>query len=80
MAQCEVRPECKEHFDRIDQRLEEGDDEFKDHADRIKGVEKDTSHLTANLHAVVAALWAIALLAFSSLLAFVFWFLETYHK
>lgn len=72
----DVLPGCKERFDKIDRRLEDGDRIFDSHGERIVGVEHDVSHLTKSLDGVTKALWGVATAIGMSLIGFLIWFVE----
>lgn len=79
MSQCEMRPECKEHFDKINDRLEKGDDDFKQQGNDIVEVKTNLANVTKSLDGVTKALWGVAGSIGLVLLGFVLWFIENKH-
>jgi hypothetical protein len=67
---------CKEHFDKIEQRLDRGDDEFKEHGEKIIELKSDLAYLTKSLDGVTKALWAVAFSIAMTLLGFFFWYIQ----
>jgi hypothetical protein len=72
----EMNQSCKERFDKIDGRLSKGDDEFKDHGEKIVELKTDMSYLTKSLDGVTKALWAVAFSIAMTLLGFFVWYVE----
>lgn len=72
----DMNPSCKERFDKIDERLTKGDDEFKEHGEKIVELKTDMSYLTKSLDGVTKALWAVAFSTAMSLLGFFIWYVE----
>jgi hypothetical protein len=67
---------CKEHFDRIDERLDKGDGEFREHSEKIVELKTDLTYLTKSLDGVTKALWAVAFSIAMTLLGFFFWYVQ----
>jgi hypothetical protein len=73
---CEMNPECRERFEKIDTRLDKGDDEFKEHGEKIVELKTDMAHLTKSLDGVTKALWGVAVSIAMTLLGFLVWYVE----
>lgn len=72
----EVNPACKEHFDRIDIRLEKGDTEFKEQSAEIIEMKTNLAYLTKSLDGVTKALWGVAVSIAMTLLGFFIWYVQ----
>jgi hypothetical protein len=73
----EINAFCRERFDKIDARLEKGDNEFRDHGEKIVEIKTDVSHLTKSLEGVTKALWGVAGAIMATLFGFLLWFIQT---
>jgi hypothetical protein len=73
----EILPSCKERFDSIYERLEKGDDESREHGEKIIKVETNVDNLTKSLNGVTRALWGVASAIGMTLLGFIIWFIQT---
>jgi hypothetical protein len=76
MMEQEMRADCKERFEKIVARLEKGDDEFGNHAERITRTETNVDNLTRSLKGVTNALWGVAVSIMGMLVGFVLWFIQ----
>jgi hypothetical protein len=74
---CEVNPTCKEHFDKIDERLEKGDGEMKHQSEDIVELKTNLAYLTKSLDGVTKALWGVAASIAMTLLGFFLWYVQT---
>lgn len=74
--QTEINPSCKERFDKIDQRLDKGDGEFKSQGEKLIELKTDLSYLAKSLDGVTKALWAVAVSTLTTLLGFVVWYIQ----
>lgn len=79
MEEENIRPECAERFRRILDRLDDGDNLFSSHGERIKAVETNVDNVTKSLDRVAHALWGVAAASISILIGFVFWYIENKH-
>lgn len=73
----EMRPDCKDHFDRIDRRLEEGDRHFTQHDKDIATLSEDMKHLTKAIDNQTKAIWGACGTAIVLLIGFVFWYIQS---
>jgi len=71
---------CKDRFDKIDERLDKGDDEFKNHGEKLVELKTDMAYLTKSLDGVTKALWAVAFSIAMTLLGFFIWYIENMKK
>lgn len=76
MAQCEIIQECKEHFDKIDHRLDSADEDFCQQRRDIAVLQTKLENVTVSLNNVTKALWGVAGAIGLSLLGFVIWFIQ----
>jgi hypothetical protein len=71
---------CKDRFDKIDERLDKGDGEFKEHGEKLVELKTDMVYLTKSLDGVTKALWAVAFSIAMTLLGFFIWYIENMKK
>jgi hypothetical protein len=76
----EMNQTCKDRFDKIDERLDKGDDEFKNHGEKLVELKTDMAYLTKSLDGVTKALWAVAFSIAMTLLGFFIWYIENMKK
>ena len=76
----EINQSCKDHFDKIDERLDKGDIEFKQHGEKLVELKTDMAYLTKSLDGVTKALWAVAFSIAMTLLGFFIWYIENFKK
>jgi hypothetical protein len=76
----EMNQTCKEHFDKIDERLEKGDDVFTNHGEKLVELKTDMSYLAKSLDGVTKALWAVAFSITMTLIGFFIWYIENMKK
>jgi len=76
----EMNQTCKDRFDKIDERLDKGDDEFKNHGEKLVELKTDMVYLTKSLDGVTKALWAVAFSIAMTLLGFFIWYIENFKK
>lgn len=67
---------CKDHFDKIDERLDKGDDEFKEHGEKLIEIKGNPEYLARSLDGVTKALWAVAGAITMTLLGFFVWYIQ----
>jgi hypothetical protein len=80
MMESEMNQTCKDRFDKIDERLDKGDDEFKNHGEKLVELKTDMVYLTKSLDGVTKALWAVAFSIAMTLLGFFIWYIENFKK
>lgn len=73
----EVNSYCLEKFRALDDRLKNGDTNFRDHDERLVGVEHDVTYLTRSLNGVTRALWGVAGAIGMAALGLIVYFLQT---
>jgi hypothetical protein len=56
----ELNQSCKDRFDKIDERLDKGDSEFKQHGEKLVELKTDMTYLAKSLDGVTKALWTVA--------------------
>jgi hypothetical protein len=71
---------CKDRFDKIDERLDKGDGEFREHGEKLVELKTDMAYLTKSLDGVTKALWAVAFSIAMTLLGFFIWYIENLKK
>lgn len=71
-----MRTDCRERFEKIDARLEKGDEAFGNHVERITRTETNVDNLTRSLRGVTNALWGVAVSIMGLLVGFVLWFIK----
>ncbi len=76
----ELNQSCKDRFDKIDERLDKGDDVFKHHGEKLVELKTDMAYLTKSLDGVTKALWAVAFSIAMTLLGFFIWYIENLKK
>ncbi len=79
---CEL-PVCREHFERIDARLQELESSQKGQQDRFGEMAVQTARMheklnivDASLRSVTRALWSVTASAVALLVGFVFWYIQ----
>ena len=72
----EMNQSCKDRFDKIDERLEKGDNEFKENGTQIIELKQDMRYISKSLDRVTKALWGVALSIGMALLGFFIWCVE----
>jgi hypothetical protein len=76
----EINQSCKDHFDKIDERLDKGDNVFTTHSEKLVELKTDMAYLTKSLDGVTKALWAVAFSIAMTLLGFFIWYIENLKK
>lgn len=64
-----MRTDCRENFDKINERLGDGDKHFV-------ALDKDMGHLTDSLNGLTKAIWGACGTALVLLIGFVFWYIQ----
>jgi len=73
----EVNENCKDHINRIDKRLEEGDTKLDDHSNKITRLDANVSNVTKSLDGLSKALWGVSASIVAGLFAFFIWYVQT---
>lgn len=71
---------CKEHFGKIEERLDKGDTEFKEQGEKLVELKTDLTYLAKSLDGVTKALWRVAFSIAITLLGFFIWYVENVKK
>jgi hypothetical protein len=71
-----LNPDCKTRFEKIETRLEKGDEELKTLDKSIAVLDVKQEQTQKQLSIIASALWAITLLVLGALVYFVFWYIE----
>lgn len=72
----EMRPECKEHFDEITNRLKDGDHHFTEHDKAIVRLETQFAQLTQSMDNLTKAIWGACGTALITLIGFFVWYVQ----
>ena len=72
----EMNQTCKERFEKIEDHLEKGDSESREHGEKIVELKTDLSYLTKSLDGVTKALWGVAVSVAMTLLGFFIWYVQ----
>jgi len=73
----EVNENCKDHFNRIDKRLEDGDTKLDDHSNKITRLDANVANITKSLDGLSKALWGVSASIVAGLFAFFIWYVQT---
>jgi hypothetical protein len=76
MAENEVSEICRNRFDKIEERLEAGNEKFEKHSVELAENRIDIGHLAKGLKGLTMALWAVALAILTALLTLVVFVVE----
>ena len=71
MSECQVNEICKDHFERIDKRLEDGDKELKANEKAIAVTDAKFDNLRSNVNALAFASWGLCSALIIALVYFV---------
>jgi len=76
----ELNQSCKDRFDKINERLDKGDNVFTTHGEKLVELKTDMAYLTKSLDGVTKALWAVAFSIAMTLIGFFIWYIENMKK
>ena len=72
----EMHEACKERFNEIDKRLDEGNKIFMKHTTDIAVLKTDMSNLIKSIGGLTKALWRVCSNAFTILVGFFIWYIQ----
>lgn len=79
MDEQEIRPECRDRFERIENRLNDGEKLFSKHGERLTAAETSIDNVAKSLDGVTKALWGVAASIGGMLFMFLLWYIESKH-
>lgn len=79
MDENEIRPECRDRFERIENRLDDGEKLFSRHGERLTAAETSVENVAKSLDGVTKALWGVAASIGGMLFMFLLWYIENKH-
>lgn len=79
MADCEMHEECEKRFDKIDNRLDDGDHHFTEHDKAIVRLETQFAQLTQSMSNLTKAIWGACGTALITLAGFFIWYVQNKH-